>query len=163
MYRRMLLAYDGSLEGRVALREGAIIARHCQAEVFLLAAVAAPVSVDSMGTAVAVPCDFDDILQGGLQRARALGLAASGAVVYSTPIEAIAERAKNWPADVVVMGQENRSRWSKFFSEPKCAALIDRLSCSLLICKTAISDEMFALAVTPTIEKQAPRAALKRR
>jgi nucleotide-binding universal stress UspA family protein len=27
MYRRILLAYDGSIEGRVALREGALLAK----------------------------------------------------------------------------------------------------------------------------------------
>jgi nucleotide-binding universal stress UspA family protein len=36
MYKRILLAYDGSLEGRTALREGALLARQCGAEVFLL-------------------------------------------------------------------------------------------------------------------------------
>ena len=36
MYQRILLAYDGSLEGRTALREGALMARQCGAEVFLL-------------------------------------------------------------------------------------------------------------------------------
>jgi nucleotide-binding universal stress UspA family protein len=37
MYQRVLLAYDGSLEGRTALREGALLARQCGAQVFLLA------------------------------------------------------------------------------------------------------------------------------
>ena len=36
MYKRILLAYDGSVEGRTALREGALLARQCGAEVFLL-------------------------------------------------------------------------------------------------------------------------------
>jgi len=34
MYKRILLAYDGSIEGRTALREGALLARQCSAEVF---------------------------------------------------------------------------------------------------------------------------------
>jgi len=37
MYKRVLLAYDGSIEGRRALREGAKLAQFCGAEVFLLA------------------------------------------------------------------------------------------------------------------------------
>ena len=36
MYKRIRLAYDGSLEGRTALRESAVLARQCKAEVFLL-------------------------------------------------------------------------------------------------------------------------------
>src|SRR5580700_10295834 len=39
MYRKVLLAYDGSIEGRRALREGAKLAQLCRAEVFLLAVV----------------------------------------------------------------------------------------------------------------------------
>jgi nucleotide-binding universal stress UspA family protein len=37
MYKRIVLAYDGSVEGRTALREGALLARQYGAEVFLLA------------------------------------------------------------------------------------------------------------------------------
>jgi hypothetical protein len=39
MYKKVLLAYDGSIEGRRALREGAKLAQLCCAEVFLLAVV----------------------------------------------------------------------------------------------------------------------------
>ncbi len=39
---RVLLAYDGSVEGRTALREGALLARQCGAEVFLLAVLVDP-------------------------------------------------------------------------------------------------------------------------
>ena len=39
MYNKVLLAYDGSIEGRRALREGAKLAQLCRAEVFLLAVV----------------------------------------------------------------------------------------------------------------------------
>jgi nucleotide-binding universal stress UspA family protein len=40
MYKRILLAYDGSIEGRTALREGALLAKQCRAEVFLLSVLA---------------------------------------------------------------------------------------------------------------------------
>ncbi len=39
MYGKILLAYDGSVEGRLALREGARLAKLCEADVFLLAVV----------------------------------------------------------------------------------------------------------------------------
>ena len=39
MYKRILLAYDGSREGAIALREGALIAKTCGAQVFLLSVV----------------------------------------------------------------------------------------------------------------------------
>ena len=40
MYKRILLAYDGSIEGRTALREGALLARQCGAKVYLLSVLA---------------------------------------------------------------------------------------------------------------------------
>jgi len=40
MYHRILLAYDGSREGRTALREGALLARRYGAAVYLLSVVA---------------------------------------------------------------------------------------------------------------------------
>src|SRR5204863_8392637 len=39
MYQRVLLAYDGTREGRSALREGAMVARRFGARVFLLCVV----------------------------------------------------------------------------------------------------------------------------
>jgi nucleotide-binding universal stress UspA family protein len=64
LYKKVLLAYDGSIEGRRALREGARIAQLCSAEVFLLAV--AEVSAETVG------------LEGGSYRTgRDLRLAAS--------------------------------------------------------------------------------------
>ncbi|MBC7317331.1 MAG: universal stress protein, partial [Chloroflexi bacterium] len=40
MYRRIVLAYDGSVEGRAALREGAMLAMRLRARVFLLSVAA---------------------------------------------------------------------------------------------------------------------------
>jgi nucleotide-binding universal stress UspA family protein len=40
IYKRILLAYDGSVEGRTALREGALMAKQLGAEVFLLSVLA---------------------------------------------------------------------------------------------------------------------------
>ena len=39
MYQRILLAYDGSIEGRTALREGALLARRYGAQVFVLSVI----------------------------------------------------------------------------------------------------------------------------
>jgi nucleotide-binding universal stress UspA family protein len=42
MYKRIVLAYDGSVEGRTALRDGALLAKQCRAEVFLLSVLPDP-------------------------------------------------------------------------------------------------------------------------
>ena len=47
MYRRIVLAFDSTVAGRSTLREGALLAKRCGAEVFLLSVVA-----DSSGVAL---------------------------------------------------------------------------------------------------------------
>ena len=57
MYKKVLLAYDGSIEGRRALREGAKLAQLCGAEVFLLAVVETASSVATLEGGVVIPID----------------------------------------------------------------------------------------------------------
>ena len=57
MYKKVLLAYDGSIEGRLALREGAKLAQFCGAEVFLLAVVETASSVATLEGGVVIPID----------------------------------------------------------------------------------------------------------
>jgi nucleotide-binding universal stress UspA family protein len=83
MYKRILLAYDGSVEGRTALREGALLARQCGAEVFLLS-----VLVDTgtlllpeialAGAFVHTENDYMDILKEGVARLKKLGFRSHG-------------------------------------------------------------------------------------
>jgi nucleotide-binding universal stress UspA family protein len=77
MYKKVLLAYDGSIEGRRALREGAKLAQLCRAEVFLLAVVEIT-SVASLEGGLAIPIDeqianYKAILAEGVERLKALG------------------------------------------------------------------------------------------
>ena len=55
MYNKILLAYDGSIEGRRALREGARIAQLCRAEVFLLAVVEVSAGTGTLEGGLAIP------------------------------------------------------------------------------------------------------------
>ena len=78
MYKRILLAYDGSVEGRTALREGALLARRCGAEVFLLSVLVDPgtfvlTEVALAGASVQMEDDFIEVLNEGVARLRALG------------------------------------------------------------------------------------------
>lgn len=64
MYRTTVLAYDGSLEGRLALFEGARLAQICQARVVLVAVVepATEVYTGDIG-AVYIPNDKTEDFQ----------------------------------------------------------------------------------------------------
>ena len=70
MYKRILLAYDGSVEGRTALREGALLAKQCGAEVFLLSVLTDTgtllLSEVTAGATVQMEEDFTEILDEGI-------------------------------------------------------------------------------------------------
>jgi nucleotide-binding universal stress UspA family protein len=94
MYNRILLAYDGSVEGRTALREGALLAKHCGATVFLLSVVGdasaflAP-EVGFAGLSVRVEDDFTEILDEGVARLKKLGFEPVAKLVRGQPAEEI--------------------------------------------------------------------------
>ena len=115
MYKRILLAYDGSVEGRTALREGALLARQCGAEVFLLS-----VLVDTgtfllpeaglAGAFVHMEDDFTDILNEGVARLRKLGFDPTAKLVRGQPAEEIGNVARQIGADLIVAGIADRAR-----------------------------------------------------
>src|SRR5471032_3169779 len=76
MYKKVLLAYDGSIEGRRALREGAKLAQFCGAEVFLLAVVETASSGAALDGGVMISMDeqyatYQESLAEGVERLKA--------------------------------------------------------------------------------------------
>ena len=84
MYKKVLLAYDGSVEGRRALREGAKLAQLCGAEVFLLAVVEVS-SIMTPEAGLTIPIDeqmenYKAILAEGVKRLEELGFSPTARV-----------------------------------------------------------------------------------
>ena len=146
MYKRILLASDGTRESLVALREGALIARALRAEAFLLI-----IEVTSVGYTVAdsvypVPRDQTTLLpllDLGLGRLRRLGVTATGEVVAGEPAQCIAARAHAFSADLIVVGHRRRTLVERWWSGPSGAYLVDRVPCSVLVARDFITDEEF--------------------
>ena len=145
MYKRVLLASDGSRESLTALREGALIARALKAEAFLLI-----VEKETPGTRLADgvyvrPGDAGgrELLDLGLTRLERLGVAARGAVVAGEPAPEIAACARRFRADLVVVGHRRQSMLERWWSGASGAYLSEKLDCSLLIARNVISDQEF--------------------
>src|ERR1700680_4586881 len=108
MYRKVLLAYDGSIEGRRALREGAKLAQLCRAEVFLLAVVELS-SIVAPDAGLAFPIDeqtvtYKSILAEGVERLKALGFSPTARLETGDAGHKIAEFAEEIGAHLVVVG-----------------------------------------------------------
>jgi nucleotide-binding universal stress UspA family protein len=161
MYDKILLAYDGTLEGAVALREGAILAKHCGAAVFLLS-----VAPDSPGVqlaegvqagAVAYHTDrYREVLERGLARLTRLGMKPVGRLAVGDPAKAIGAYAREVGADLVVVGHQKRNMLERWWSGPSGAYISDFIVCSLLIARNAVSDEAFEAQMARTPHSRGP-------
>lgn len=148
MYDRILLAYDGSREGRTALREGALMAKRFGARVFLLSVVAETPGV-RIGEA-AYPnavtgseSAYNQLFDEAIERLRSFGLKPEGKVVAGEPAQAISAYAREVKAELVVVGHRKQGLIERWWSGASGAYLVDHLSCSLLIARLAIPDEAF--------------------
>ena len=146
MYRTILLAYDGTREGRLALREGALLAKHFRSDVVLLAVVEASLAPVAVEVGVAyVPYDQSDecrrILDEGSERLQKLGLAHKVRLEVGDPVTCIVKTAKDAQADLVVIGHHKSGWLARWLHEPVVAALIESLECSVLSGRMEISDD----------------------
>jgi nucleotide-binding universal stress UspA family protein len=146
MYKRVLLAYDGSIEGRRALREGAKLAQLCRAEVFLLAVVEiSSIMTPEAGLTVPIElqtADYQTILAEGIERLRALGFSPHSRLEVGDAGQKIAEVAEEIGAHLVVVGHRPQGRLARWFGSVG-SYLVKRLRCSVLVAQTEISDDEF--------------------
>jgi len=149
MYSRILLAYDGTREGAIALREGALLARQCGAKVFSLSVLpetegvlmAEGVYGDVVGQQME---EYRGILERGVAVLKRLGVDSVAKLVVGEPAPCIGAYAKEVKADLVVLGHRRQSLLQRWWSGGTGAYISDHVSCSVLIARNAISDEAFA-------------------
>jgi nucleotide-binding universal stress UspA family protein len=138
MYRTVLLCYDGSVEGRNALREGADVAIAMHADTHLLAILR---SLEGMNVPEALSAAvFEDeermaqgILDEGVLWLREHGLHATGHVSFGAPVEVIGHCARELKADLVVLGHQRQSAIARWWSDSESAVLLDAAPCSVLV------------------------------
>ena len=139
MYRNILLCYDGTIEGRNALKEGAEVALAMNAHTHLLAILRS--SGADLKPAVAAPSHFHDeqqqvamrILREGVEWLKARNLDAQGQLVFGDPVGHIATCARTLGVDLIVVGHRHRSRLARWWSEDEDATLMERAPCSILV------------------------------
>jgi len=149
MYRKIILAFDGSQEARTALREGALLALRYDATVWLLCVLPDNASIMMAegvqpGAAEHLLAASGEMVDEGLAKLRELGLEASGHVARGDPATTISAFVRQVGADLVVLGHRRRSFLERWWSGPSGAYIVDNTDCSLLVARRAISDAEFA-------------------
>lgn len=138
-YRKILLCYDGSREGRKALRDGANLALELKAETHLLSVVDMRSSIaQSAGLLTDMACGrFEeaarDILREGVDWLTERGVAAVGHFAFGHPIDEIAALAQELEVDLVVVGHRCRSGLARWWMGAGSTPLMDRVKCSILV------------------------------
>lgn len=152
MYKRILLAYDGSMEGALALREGALLAKTCGAKVVLLSVIpnstGAAEMAEGVGGALAEQVnDYRDLLNRAVAWLKERGFEPVPKLVIGDPARIIGAVAKEVDADLVVVGHQRKSFLSRWWSGSTKDYLSDHVGCSILIACNSTGSEAFETAL----------------
>lgn len=138
MYRKLLLCYDGTAEGRNALKDGADVAICMKTETYLLAIIRSTAgrSIPEAVSEVSITRENEEalrILNEGVAWLKERCLDAHGYIAFGDPIEQIDATARSLGIDLIVLGHRHRSRLARWWSDSENATLLERAPCSILV------------------------------
>lgn len=140
MYKRILLAYDGSDAGQKALLDCGELAQWSSAEVHLIAVMPSAMSfVGLEGGVYDVELEerekkkYTAVLQDGLKRLADSGRVAHGEIVVGEAIDEITKYARRIEANLIVVGHKHLESWAaRWWRGSISGALIEHSPCSVL-------------------------------
>ena len=144
MYKRILLAYDGSESGQKALLNCHDIAQWSHSELFLIAVM--PLSTIYVGVEGGFydsghderdkreQQKYKDILEDGLRRLSDSGYTTRGEVVVGESVDEITKYAHKIDADLIVVGHRHLDGWAaRWWRGSTARPLIEHSHCSVLV------------------------------
>jgi nucleotide-binding universal stress UspA family protein len=141
MFKRILLAYDGSESGQKALLGCREIAQLSRAEVYLVA-VSPPAAALIGGEGYVYDARAEEeerrayqgVLEDGIRRLSELGHTAKGEVIVGNPVDEITGYARRIGADLIVVGHKHLDSWAaRWWRGSISKALIEQSPCSVLV------------------------------
>jgi len=140
MYKRILLAYDGSESGRRALLECGDVANMTKARIKLLSVTPTmpPVYVGEGF----IPADMIDnekeryrlVLEEGIAYLRERGFQVEGEVTFGEAVDEINRAAMDWEADLIIMGHRRSGSWAeRWWRGSVSRSLVEVAHCSVLV------------------------------
>lgn len=141
MYKRILLAYDGSESGQKALLDCRDIAQWSQAALSLIAVT--PIHMQMIGIEGGIydqrvaeedKIKYQAILDDGLRRLGEAGHQARGEVLYGETVDEIARYASKMEADLIVVGHRHLEGWAaRWWRGSVSKSLIEQAPCNVLV------------------------------
>jgi nucleotide-binding universal stress UspA family protein len=143
MFKKILLAYNGSHEGRSALLACAEIASFAKSETHLLAVAGMPSSM--FLTEGFLPEELleeekkraQDILNEGIQQLKQKGFSVAGHLAVGEPVEEICRLAVELKCDLIVVGHRQKASFaSRWWRGSVGKSLLDHAPCSIFVALT---------------------------
>lgn len=159
MFSNFLLAYDGTREGREALREATALAKRVAAKVHLLSVVhLTPGELMAEGALAGGMLEYEEtetrrILAEGVAVLRSDGLEADGTVSLGpNPAHAIADMARQIGADLIVIGHREQGILARLWQGSVGQQLIAHAPCSVLVAIASRADSLSDRATPATAQ-----------
>jgi nucleotide-binding universal stress UspA family protein len=141
VYKRIVLAYDGSQSGQRALLDCRDIAKLAGSQLFLVAVMPLPVDLAGGEVMLIDPGreardrkEFGAILEDGLRRLSEAGHVATGEVVEGEAVDEIVRYARRVEAELIVVGHRHLKGWAaRWWRGSVSKALIEHAPCSVLV------------------------------
>ena len=141
MYKRILLAYDGSDAGQKALLDCQDLAQWSGSELSLIAVMPSAMSfVGLEGGVYDIELEerekkkYRAVLDEGLRRLSDAGYSAKGELVAGEAIDEITRSARKMEADLIVVGHKHLDSWAaRWWRGSISGALIEHAPCSVLV------------------------------
>ena len=143
MFNKILLAYNGSREGKSALLACAEIASFAKSETHLLAVAGMPSSM--FLTEGFLPEELleeekkraQEILNEWTEQLKQKGFTVTGHLAVGEPVEEICRLAAELRCDVIVVGHQQRASFaSRWWRGSVGKTLLDYAPCSVLVAQT---------------------------
>ncbi len=141
MYKRIVLAYDGSSTGQKALLDCQDLAQWSQSELFLIAVM--PLTMGFVGLEGGAYDHeseerqrnrYQAVLDDGLHRLSQSGNKAIGEVLLGESVDEITKYAKQVDANLIVVGHKHLDNWAaRWWRGSVSGALIEHAPCSVLV------------------------------
>ena len=145
MYKRILLAYDGSDAGQKALLDCQDLAQWSGSQLTLIAVMPSAMSfVGLEGGVYDIELEerekkkYRAVLDEGLRRLSEAGYSARGELVSGEAIDEITRYARKMEADLIVVGHKHLDSWAaRWWRGSISGALIEHAPCSVLVVITS--------------------------
>jgi nucleotide-binding universal stress UspA family protein len=150
MYERILLAFDGSPDGREALAQAETLASACGATVHLLAIIDPSESMLIVEAMSYIPENqrfvIQSVLDEGARRLRRAGCTITSEIKYGKPAEQIIISAEEINANLIVLGHRDQGTLARWLNGSVGESILHQPPCSVLI---AVKPEQSTSNVTP--------------